>query len=412
MHKIILTKKLNLSFVICLLSITTVFSQTSFEPGYIIKSNGQKIDCLIKNEDWKGSPTTFEFKTDENSEVKLGDISTIKEFGSADNFKYIRATTEVEQSSDKVGKLTEDRNPVYKEETIFLKVLVEGKASLYYTLKDGNNRFFYKVDDGEIEQLIYKRYINKNRNIANNNYYKQQLATTLLCSTLSSGSYDKLEYKKTKLTNQFIKYNSCINSEFIVYAIKDYDYGFNLSIRPGITFGSASILKAGNEKINFDNKAGIRIGLEAEYILPVNNGKWSIFIEPTYRNYTAESTVELNRNFPTMRSTTLVTLTYNSIELPIGGRHYMFLNQNAAFFIDAAIILDATVLDSKIESSNESSYDLDVKADAAMAFGVGFKYKRKYSLEARLHTGRNITNYKEISTSFQSFSLIAGYSFF
>ena len=131
MHKIILTKKLNLSFVICLLSITTVFSQTSFKPGYIIKSNGQKIDCLIKNEDWKGSPTTFEFKTDENSEVKLGDISTIKEFGSADNFKYISATTEVDQSSDKVGKLTEDRNPVYKGETIFLKVLVEGKASLY-----------------------------------------------------------------------------------------------------------------------------------------------------------------------------------------------------------------------------------------------------------------------------------------
>lgn len=190
----------------------------------------------------------------------------------------------------------------------------------------------------------------------------------------------------------------------------DYNYGFNLSIRPGVTFGSASVQKAGQERIDFDNKTGFRIGLEAEYIFPFNNGKWSIFIEPTYRNYKAEKEF-LYVDFITIKKTTLITAEYNSIEIPIGARYYMFLNKDSAFFINAAIIVDASILDSKIDSSDEGGYDLDIKADAAMAFGAGFKFKNKYSIEARYHTARNITNYQNITSSYQSFSLIAGYNF-
>ncbi len=403
--------RLRLLFTIILLSGISVFSQNNYEPGYIIKTNDQKVDCLIKNEDWKGAPRTFEYKLEENGEVKIGNVSNIKEFGSAENFKYITATLAVDQSSDKVGNLTDDRNPNFKEETIFLKVLIEGNASLYYTTKDGDNRFFYKMNDGAIEQLIYKRYVTVNKSIAINNRYKQQLATDFVCSNPKSLDFDKLEYKKSNLIDRFKNYNSCVNTESIIYERKDYEYGFNLSIRPGVTFGSASIQVLGDDKITFDNKAGFRIGLEAEYIFPFNNGKWSLFIEPTYRNYTAEKESELYKDFPTMRTTTLITVEYNSIELPMGARYYMFLNNNSAFFVNAAIIVDASALDSKINSSKEDGYDLDIKADAAMGFGAGFKFKNKYSIEGRFNTARNITNYANITSSYQSFSLIAGYNF-
>lgn len=402
--------KLRLLSIILLLSGISAISQTNYETGYMIRTNGQKVDCLIKNEDWKGSPSTFEYKIGENDEVKIGNISNIKEFGSGERFKYIVATLPVEQSSDKVGSLTEDRNPDFKEETLFLKVLVEGNASLYYTMKNGDNRFFYKIHDGEIEQLIYKRYVTNTKRIAENNRYKEQLATDFVCSTPQNLNFDKLEYKKSSLIKRFENYNSCVNTQSIVYDSKDYEYGFNLSLRPGVTFASANIHKDGEEILNFDNKTGFRIGLEAEYILPFNNGKWSIFIEPTYRNYTSEKEL-LYVDFNTIKKYTLVTMEYNSIELPIGGRHYMFLNKNSSFFLNAAIIVDASVFDSKINSSNEGSYDLEIKADAAMAFGGGFKFKNKYSIEARYHTARKITSYRYITSSYQSFSLIAGYNF-
>lgn len=402
--------KLKLLFAIVLLSGISVFSQTNFESGYIIKTNGQRTDCLIKNEDWKGAPTTFEYKLDENGEVKIGNISNIKEFGSAENFKYIAATLPVEQSSDKVGELTADRNPVFKEESLFLKVLVEGNASLYYTLKETDNHFFYKVKDGKMEQLIYKRYVTSNQNIGKNNRYKQQLVTDLTCSTLESKTFENIEYKTNSLISVFKKYNACENGENVVFGKKEDKSRFNLSLRPGVTFSSLSILKAGDEKIQFDTNTGIRIGLEAEYVFGFNNGKWSIFIEPTYRNYKSEKEV-IYVDFLTFQKKTLITAEYNSIELPIGARYYMFANQDSAFFIDAAIVVDATVLDSKIESSDEDSYDLDVKTDVALGFGFGFKYKNKYSLEARYHTSRKISNYLNVSSSYNSFGIIAGYNF-
>ncbi|MGO3182094.1 MAG: outer membrane beta-barrel protein [Aequorivita sp.] len=402
---------IKLLLAIILLSTTSIIAQTDYEAGYIIKTNGQRIDCLIKNEDWKGSPNTFNYKLDENGEIKTGNVSNIKEFGSGENFKYIVATLPVEQSSDKVGDLTVDRNPIFKEETRFLKILVEGNATLYYMLKNNDNRFFYKLNDGDIEQLIYKRYITNNKRIGENNRYKQQLATDIVCSTQQNTNLDKLAYKLKSLTNQFKKYNDCLDSEAVVYEKNDFKYGFNLSIRPGVTFGSASIQKSGEERIDFDSKTGFRIGLEAEYIFPFHNGKWAIFMEPTYRNYTAEKEKSINNDFPTMQNTSQITVEYNSIEIPVGARFYMFLNKDAAIFLNAAVLFDVSTLDSSISSTNSSAYNLDFKTDATSAFGAGFKFKNKYSLEARYHASRNIINYNTASASFQSFSLIAGYNF-
>lgn len=402
--------KLKLLLITVLLSGLNAFSQTNFESGYLIKTNGTKVGCLIKNEDWKGSPTSFDYKLDQNGEIKTGTLSNVIEFGSAQSFKYIRATVNIDQSTDNVNDLTDVRNPIMKEETIFLKTLIEGKASLYYTENENTPRYFYKVGDGKIEQLIYKRYLSTATKIGKNERYKQQLATDLTCSKLNENNFEDLQYKNTNLVNLIIKYNNCENSEAIVFSKSIQKSKFNLTIRPGVTFSSLSILKLGDERINFDKNTGIRIGLEAEYVLPFNNSKWSVFIEPTYRNYKAEKEF-VYVDFNTFQKTTLITAEYNSIELPIGGRHYMFLNKDAAFFVDAAIIMDASLMDSKIDSSNEGSYDLDVSADAAIAFGGGFRFKNKYSFEFRYHTSRQILNYDKLDSAYNSFALIAGYNF-
>lgn len=402
--------KLKLLFVTVLLSTFNAISQTNYELGYIIFNNGTITECLIKNEDWVGSPQTFEYKLSENTEIKLGSVDKIKEFGSGKSFKYLRATLKVDQSTDVVNDLTDDRNPAMKEETLFLKTLMEGKASLYFTERENIKRYFYKVGDGEIEQLIYKRYFATPTRIGKNERYKQQLATTLNCDDLKEINFQNLEYNKNSLIKIITNYNNCEDSETIIYSGNIQKGGFNLSIRPGVTFSSLSIKKNYDDKIDFDSNTGIRIGLEAEYILPFNNGKWAIFIEPTYRNYKAEKEI-IFVDYITIKKTTLVTVEYNSIELPLGGRHYMFLNQDGAFFLDAAILVDVAMMDSKMTSSNENGYDLDVSADAALAFGAGFRFKNRYSLEARYHTSRQLLNYDGVNSAYNSFALIAGFNF-
>lgn len=388
----------------------SAFSQTSFTPGYLIKTNGVKVNCFIKNEDWRGSPRTFEYKLEENGEIKIGTIDNIDEFGAGKFFKYIKATVEIDQSSDKVGNLNDVRNPVLKEETLFLKTLAEGNASLYTTEKENKKYFFFKIESEKIQPLIYKKYMATPTRMGTNEYYKQQLATTLNCDNLLESHFENLEYKKNKLLRIIVDYNSCKNSETILYVKENHKSTFNLCIRPGATYTSFSLQQIGDEKIDFGNKAGFRIGLEVEYILPFNNNKWSLFFEPTYQYYDSEKEV-VYVDYYSFQKTTLISVEYNSIELPLGGRYYLFPNKNSAFFIDAAILIDVPIMDSKIVSSNESSYDLNIKNRTALAFGIGFKFKNKYSLQARFYTTSSLIDYYYRDSEYKTFSLIAGYNF-
>ena len=48
------------------------FAQIEFEKGYIVDTLNVKTDCLIKNVDWRSTPSAFEYKLTEDSEIKLG----------------------------------------------------------------------------------------------------------------------------------------------------------------------------------------------------------------------------------------------------------------------------------------------------------------------------------------------------
>jgi hypothetical protein len=62
---------------------------------------------------------------------KKGDTASVKEFGVYGSFKFIRAKVKIDRSSYKLGELTPDREPVWSDELLFLRVLAKGKASLY-----------------------------------------------------------------------------------------------------------------------------------------------------------------------------------------------------------------------------------------------------------------------------------------
>ncbi|MEO7210187.1 MAG: hypothetical protein ABIY35_04510, partial [Chitinophagaceae bacterium] len=122
--------KKNILFVILLIMSASGFSQISFEPGFIINNNGDKVDCLIKNLEWKNNPNEFTYKLSETSEELTGNIQNVKAFFTG-NAKYVLFNTDIDRSSDVLSEGTTDKEPQYKNETFFLKVLVEGKASLY-----------------------------------------------------------------------------------------------------------------------------------------------------------------------------------------------------------------------------------------------------------------------------------------
>ena len=138
---------------------TTMDSHYNSVPdkGYIIDNSGVKIECLIKNHDWKMNPKMIQYRLSEESPVVSGLIDSIREFQVENYPRYMRATVKIDRSPIEAGSLSKTSAPLWSEETLFLQELVDGKASLWiYT--EVWSWFFYSLDNSLPEQLVYKRY--------------------------------------------------------------------------------------------------------------------------------------------------------------------------------------------------------------------------------------------------------------
>lgn len=406
-------KKNLINLLLIVLSLNS-YSQILFEKGYIIKNTGNKEICLIKNIDWRNNPTEIEYKISDTDKVRIANYNNILEFGIDNYSKYIKATIDIDRSSENINNLSENRNPNFKKETLFLKTLVEGKASLYRYTDGDLDRYFFSLADQPIKQLIYKSFKSlKILKVGKNEDYKNQIFNTLKCSDISLGKIKKINYKQKDLINIFVTYNQCSNSSFVSFEEKTKKDLFNLYVRIGLKGSSLSIQNnvSSLKNTNFDNELGLRIGAEVEFILPFNKNKWGIILEPTYQSYKSKKITDVSN---VSGGKLIGKVNYNSIEVPLGIRHYLFLKKNTKLFINASFIFNLSsnsiIEFDRIDGSNLNS--LEIKTTRNLAFGLGYNYN-KYSLELRLQTPREILrDYIYWNSDYKTVSIILGYNIF
>lgn len=143
--ELIINKKMkmrNLLIIAIILTSLSSYSQIEFENGYIINNNSEKINCLIKNNDWKNNPSEILYKLEENSDIEKGTIEDIQEFGISSKIKFKRFLVNIDMSREETNNLTQEKNPLFKEETLFLKQLIEGKANIFIYKSSSMTRFF------------------------------------------------------------------------------------------------------------------------------------------------------------------------------------------------------------------------------------------------------------------------------
>lgn len=389
------------------------FSQYIFEMGYFINESNQKTECLIKLMDWINNPTEFEFKLTQDAAVQKQDIKKVKEFGIYGYSKYIRAQVGIDRSSDNINKLDSKRNPVFQEEQLFLKVLIEGEASLFFYQDAFVTRFFYKTSDTEIKQLVYKRFL-VNNGILVNSSFKQQLLNDFKDQGISQEDVAYLHYSKKELERFFKKLNGILNADYIHYKQKRKEILYNLSLRPGI---NSCNLKTQNsifewKDTDFDNNLNFRFGIEAMYVLPFNKNKWCIIVEPTYQYYKSEKISDINQYSIFTRKS---SVNYHSIEIPVGIRYYFYINSKSRLFVNVAYISDFNFNSSFecIRSDGWKMYSAEMRSQRNYGFGAGYKCLKRYSMEIQYHTSRDILYGEQFwDTSYETVSLIFGYSLF
>ncbi|MCF6349228.1 MAG: hypothetical protein L3J20_13190 [Flavobacteriaceae bacterium] len=217
------------------------YSQIKFEKGYFIDNSGERTNCLIKNIDWKNNPKNFKYKLSEDSTVKDALITEVSEFSIENGAKYKRYLVKIDRSTDELHNMTKNRNSEWSEESLFLKVLVEGKVTLY-SYEEGNlKKFFFSNNNIIPKQLIYKYYLSSKGDKATNYDFRQQLIDYVNCQKLSINTFKKINYKQHNLIDHFIENNTCENSE-ITFSKKIQTKSLvNFKIKSGLNFSSLSI---------------------------------------------------------------------------------------------------------------------------------------------------------------------------
>ena len=392
-------KKLTLLFF-AMMPILTL-GQINFESGYFISNNNVKTDCLIKNWDWRNNPKSFEFILKENDPVNTKTINEVKEFTILNNSKYVRFEVKIDRSSEQLTELSDQKDPSWNLETVFLKVLVEGEINLYMFQDSAIKRFFVSSGDHKnVEQLIFKEYILINdTKINKNNQYKQQLYMLMKEADFTNKDFENLKYKEEQLVDLFVKYNKIKNPDFNRSEVTKNKGSFNLKAILGSNFNSFNAQNSlSNATIDLDQKAVFKFGVELEFKLPYNKNKWAFFIDPNFQSYKAEQQI----------GSRVDKLEYSSIEIPVGLRHYFFLNESGESKLFANLgFAYAFPVNSSLQ---RFTGPLDISSAGNFFIGGGYTYSR-YSIEFRYSFKREILNYSYWASEYKSYGVSLGYKF-
>ncbi len=409
-----ITNRITILFALLTLNFMSIISQTSYDKGYFISTEGIKTECLIENKEWEICPIELSYKVTEQGDQQRIKTSKLKEFEIFGSSKYISRVVEIDKSRSEISELSPSKNPVWLTEKLFLKVLVEGKASLYMYNEYNLTRFFYSVNDTSINQLVYKQYQSINENgtmlVATNNNFRQQLYVEVNIPDYSADYMTKIAYEQHELKRYFTKYNAQFNTNQKVIVKEKIKKDF-LKIR--VTAGlnqRTVVVKNLDHRIgdyDFGNFISPTVGAELEFSVPFTNNKWSVLFHPSY-NFPIESVVEQKRYYDDKPF--INEFNYQSFEVPFGIRYRYFINTKMSLYANGFVsnrMLRNYKSTIKIEHLN-----LDVFESAnRYSAGLGLEYE-KLSMELRGYENRNLLEkYNTRGTDFKGFSLFFKYKF-
>lgn len=374
-------------------------AQTKMNSGYIINLDGEKINCRILNKDWRYTPKKISVII--KGSRREYNPSDIKEFGISGHTVYISFNGNIDRSPVEMSRLTPDAKPRWSEEWLFLKQLVKGKGSLYQYTEPNIERFFFSTPSVELSQLVYKEYRPEYNMVRENAHFKQQLLNYAQCDD-EALKVKYLKYNQKSLVKYFVKYNECIDDDFEELKIKkDRPRSVALSVVGGVDFGSCTMKNdVLGYDIDFGSKITPRIGINMEYTIPYQYGRWSVIAEANLRGYSATQEAG-NQN---------AELRYQTLEIPLGFRYNLKLNDDLWFYVTA---IGTANIYLKKEVQFERRPDVEINTTMfSYAASLGFRWKR-INLEYRYYPGISLTNdYQYWISEYRSSSLMIGFRFY
>lgn len=308
--------------ILLLLTSHFLFAQITFKKGYVIDHQNKRIECLIKDNDWKNNPQAFNYQIHENSEILKGNLDNISEFGIYGKSRFKRAEIDLDLSTDELSKVTFEKNPIWEKRKVFLKLLVDGEAKLYSYIFGASYRYYYSTGTStKTIPLIFKKY-RSSKGISENLSFKQELISQVNCGNQDLFVLNTLKYSEEMLTRYFSEFNTCKGGDSGIVLNKSTERTPRDLIITNFNVGlgySKLILQHKNgstpDRI-WDNSIEYRIGVGGEFVLPFRMNKWCFVIDPHfyYNPKVREDTREVYE------------AEFKYISCPVGVGHKFFLS--------------------------------------------------------------------------------------
>lgn len=323
-------KKIQLTLLILLVSLSSILSQVNYRDGFIITLDKDTIKGQVDYRSNSKNYISCIFKS--NSDEKEYFPNQISGFGYTDG-RFFSSKIIVES---------------------FVEVLVLGKINLYRS----KGKYHIKKDTTfiDLESRIKRVKVHGKVTYQEQSKWKGMLSYLISdCLKNPANLVSNIKLDERGLVKLLVKYNKCSNKHFLAYKIKKpwvkIAYGATIGITQSnilVTAKQRSFARFGNSFTSIDPS----LGLIAELIFPRLTEKASIQAELSISKPSYSSLVKIEK-YPPQIHDIFIDLTTLSIPLSL---KYSFLKDKYNFYLQAGTNFDVHV-DSKTKILTEEIVD-------------------------------------------------------
>ncbi|BDD04708.1 outer membrane beta-barrel protein [Aureibacter tunicatorum] len=413
-------------FLVFTSTIPSIKAQSHWVEGKITTKKGETLSGYIDFKEWSKSPKFIRFKSNDKEKDSRKFYPNDLINYEVDGEKYISAIIESEISPRISSTFDFDKNIQTETDTAFIRVIISGSKMLYhYKNNFGNDNYYINVDN-EIKLLTYKKYkkhkdlsVNHRMVFDENKRYLAELSLYLNDCQKISKTLKTTSYNTKSLEKLFIKYYECRNNEKFEKSETD-EGNFKFWLIAGmtvndmrLTFSNFGMTTRHLHQANISNSFSPTFGISAEYIIPRNHNKWSIYNELHHSSFNFEYDYESNTNVK-------ISASYLKIINMI--RYKYFTNNKSHIFINAGmgngIMISSTnkkteeygYTEKRIRESEAIPAGMH-KYDLSLNFGAGYSIKR-LSLEIRYENTLNkLPQSMSLGSTLKRYHFLIGYHF-